>query len=65
MMYDPIRMRRAFDVIHVPLRILGWIMPSLYHFNVVSLPVGLCLAATFFGLLVVSGVLAWRSSLLE
>ncbi len=62
-MNDPIRIRRAFDVICVPLRILGWILPPLYHFNLVSLPVGLCLAAAFFGLLAVSGVLAWRTSL--
>ncbi|MCH7687194.1 MAG: hypothetical protein IH899_11015 [Planctomycetes bacterium] len=62
-MNDPIR--KAFDVICVPLQILGRIMPPLYHFNLVSVPVGLILAAMFYGLLALSGVLAWRSSSLE
>ncbi len=64
-MSDPVRIREAFDVICVPLRILGWTLPPLYHFNIVSVPVGLILAAAFFGLFLASGILEWRSSLLE
>ena len=64
-MNDPVRIEKAFDVICVPLRILGWTLPPLYHFNLVSVPVGLLLAAIFYGLLAVSGVLAWRSSRYE
>ena len=52
-------------MVDVVLRIFGRVLPLLYHFNLVSLPVGLFLAATFFGLLAVSGVLAWLSSLPE
>ena len=48
-------------VVDVVLHIFGRVLPPLYYFDLVSLPVGLLLAATFFGLLAVSGVLAWRS----
>ncbi len=52
-------------VVDVVLRIFGRVLPPLYCCNLVSLPVGLLLAATFFGLLAVSGLLAWRSPPLE
>ena len=58
-------LRKVSQAIDVILQNLGWILPPLYHFDLVSIPVGLFLAATFFGLLAVSGVLAWRSSPLE
>ena len=64
-MNDATHVRKAFDVIYVLLHILGRILPLVYHLDLVSLSLGLYLAATFFGLLAVSGVLAWRSSLLE
>ena len=59
--------RQAFPpdvtrVVDVVLRIFGRVLPPMYHFKAVSLPVGLSLAAAFFGLLVVSGILAWQSS---
>ena len=56
------RNRRAFDLILVVLRILAWVLNPLYHFKLVSVSVGLILAAIFFGLLAVSGILAWRST---
>lgn len=52
-------------IINLVLRVLGWIMTPLYHFDLVSLPIGLLLAVTFFGLLAVSGALAWFSGYCE
>ena len=62
--------RQAFlpdvtSLVEILLRFFGHVLPPLFHFNLLTLPVGLLLAATFFGLLAVSGVPAWRSSLLE
>jgi hypothetical protein len=59
------RNRIAFEVILVVLRVFAWILNPLYHFNLISVSAGLFLAAIFFGLLAVSGVLAWRSTRLE
>ena len=64
-MNDPAQIEKIFDIICALLRIFGRILPPLYHFNLVSVPVGLILAAMFYGLLALSGVLAWRSSSLE
>ena len=59
--------RQAFQpdvarAVNVALRILGRVLPPLYHLNLLSVSAGLILAATFFGLLVMSGVPAWRAS---
>lgn len=49
---------RLLKISSVPLQLA-------YGLDLVSVPVGLALAATFFGLLAASGVMAWRASLLE
>ena len=56
------RNRKAFEIILVVLRVFAWILNPLFHFKIVSVPVALILAAIFYSLLAVAGVLAWRSS---
>ena len=59
------RQRSVSQTIDLILQNLGRVLPPLYHFDLVSVPVGLFLATTFFGLLAVAGFLAWRCSLLR
>jgi hypothetical protein len=59
------RNRRAFEVILCVLRVYAWILNPLYHFKLVSVSVALILAVVFYGLLAVSGLLAWRSTRIE
>ena len=56
------RNRKAFEVILAVLRVFASILNPLYHFKLVSVPVALILAVIFYGLLAVSGFLAWQSS---
>ena len=59
------RNRIAYEAILVVLHIFAWILTPLYRFKLASVSVVLMLAGIFYGLVAVSGVLAWRSSRYE
>ena len=61
MMNNRSRIRRPEESCYVVIHVLAWVMNPLYHFNLVTVPVGVILAVVFFGLVTVSGMLAWTA----